>query len=326
MSVVSKDAARIEAQDAGPKPRSQPKVRELDLLPEDAERLQHFRDAPAWEIGYWTMMCYGRCPVYEIMLDQVGNFYYDGRGNVALGGKHELTTNADDVRALYDKLLDLGFLRLREKYENEADGCIVWSDGPTQVMRLTIPEDNKPLRYYNGCEIGGPAHEALRAIKDAIDTFPPVQRLTAQGGRRCGEDREHTIAQQLGAFDGDGTLSYVLRATEGDSKDKSVGVLEFTKFSDPKDLRKRVALTIRDCQGKQLTRTTQLDDHTCGLRIFAEDDMKLLWPGVDIKIHAALFGIEDVERESDEVDYDVRLLNIDRELLMRAHKGERCEK
>jgi hypothetical protein len=326
MSATASEPSKEKAQDAGPKPKRsiEEQVRDLDLLPEDAERLKGFRDAPAWEIGYYTQSCFGRCPVYEIMLDQAGNLYYDGRGNVAVYGTHELTTDAAAVRALYDKLLDIGFLRLRDTYETGADGCIVFTDNPTQTMRLTIPEDNKPLRYYNGCFIRGPAYQALEAIRDSIDMFPPVQRLTAAGNRYCGKEREHTLAQAVAAL-GDETLSYVLIGTDGDSKDKQIGVIELEHKVDEASKNKRTVLSIRDCQGKDLSNTTDVSTHTCGILVKPDENMKLSWPDVDLAIHAALIGIEDIDRDSDNVDYNVRLLSFESEVALRARKGDRCQ-
>ena len=306
--------------DAGVRPRRSGELNllELELLPEDSERLQRFREAPAWEIGFWRRTGAFSGLKYEIMLDQAGNYYFDGISTVSVKGQHELTTDASEVRGLYNKLLDLGFLRLRDRYEYDADGCLLATEGSDFVMRMTIEEDNKPLTYYSGCMFRGPAYDALSGVMRAIVQFPPVQRLTGRGDALC--TREHALKDDVEAL-GDEPLTFVVYTSE----DKAVGVLKLAK--QPGQSYQFRELTISDCQGKELTKTTKLPIQACGVTVYPEQEGTLLkWPGVDLEVHAAFIGNAVVDRDAADKDYAVRLLNIEREALLRAHRGsDRCE-
>jgi hypothetical protein len=321
-ATVESDAAKPDAAKAPSEhawkltPPDENGRRWLDILPEDSERLQRFRDAPEWEIGFYTTSCFGTCPVFEVMLDYAGNFYYDGQGYVMLADKFETTIDASAVESLYHELLNIGFLRLRDSYQHGGDGCHgVFTDHPSTRMRLTIPEENKPVDWYQGCAISGPAFETLRAIERAIGSFPPIQRLTGTGRAAC----SHDTGLEAQVFETDDTQ---LTLELLDASGKSTGLMKIQERGDATRINKQEVLTVLDCEGRELMRTNRVRRHTCGLAVYPMDDSMFTWPGVDLNLFGALIGIED---DPYGAEYNVRLLSRDTEATLRARSADRCK-
>lgn len=118
----------------------------------------------AFSIGLSTTACTGRCPIFDLKLNQSGEVELHGRGNTRQQGWVGKMVPAETATELLDAIVAADYWELTDRYIEEADGCTeldpeqttyTWSvrtDGPTKIVI-----------DFQGCK-GVPEVEALRAI------------------------------------------------------------------------------------------------------------------------------------------------------------------
>ena len=62
--------------------------------------------------------CYGRCPVYKILLTGDGKLHYEAIANNADTGHFESTDNLDNWQSFISEAKSLGYFNLKERYDN----------------------------------------------------------------------------------------------------------------------------------------------------------------------------------------------------------------
>jgi hypothetical protein len=118
-----------------------------------------------FEVSLSTGRCFGKCPVYEVTVDQSGKVEFDGHENVAQQGRASKQIPADDARAIYDAVVETHYWQLKEAYSTAADGCVqVATDHPTFNWKVTADDKTKTLKQYLGCK-GIPELDKLHAIE-----------------------------------------------------------------------------------------------------------------------------------------------------------------
>jgi hypothetical protein len=121
-----------------------------------------------FNITLTTSACFGACPVYDASIDQAGHVTFDGKQNTTQQGQASKDVAAQNARAVYDALADLGYWQLKDKYATEADGCsAVATDHPTLTWHVARDGSNKDITDYTGCA-GISQLERLRKVDDLL--------------------------------------------------------------------------------------------------------------------------------------------------------------
>jgi hypothetical protein len=75
------------------------------------------RAAEVIEIGLSRSMCYGMCPVYELVLERSGEARFEGKYFVAIMGMHTASLVGNDFDDLARAAIYLGFLTFEPRYD-----------------------------------------------------------------------------------------------------------------------------------------------------------------------------------------------------------------
>lgn len=121
-----------------------------------------------FEIALSTSACFGKCPVYDVSIDQAGQVEYDGHQFVAKEGKASKQVPAADALAVYDALLAAGYFELADRYTTKEDGCNLVTDGPTSTWNVVVDGKTKPLAHYRGC-MGVPALSKISKVESLLN-------------------------------------------------------------------------------------------------------------------------------------------------------------
>jgi hypothetical protein len=110
------------------------------------------------EIRLKRLPCYGKCPVYEVIIQADGRFRYVGEQFVERLGEHTGQVNLWSLNKLAQLIKDVGFMDLRPRYAVQAT-CKA-----TVLTTVVMDSVKKKVSNYGG---GGPAE--LWAIQELID-------------------------------------------------------------------------------------------------------------------------------------------------------------
>jgi len=64
--------------------------------------------------------CYGTCPVYEMKIYNSGYTTLEGTRNIELIGKYATTITGDQMRALLEKAMTIGYMDMEDSYDNSS--------------------------------------------------------------------------------------------------------------------------------------------------------------------------------------------------------------
>ena len=64
--------------------------------------------------------CYGTCPVYEMKIYNSGYTTLEGTRNIELIGKYTTTIIGDQMRALLEKAMTIGYMDMEDSYDNSS--------------------------------------------------------------------------------------------------------------------------------------------------------------------------------------------------------------
>jgi len=134
-------------------------------------------------------MCYGSCPVYELILMGTGEVIYRGSHFVKCIGEHRIRIEATDVFRLFVFAQEIGFFQMENAYENgpiymldeqgmvQADAIGV-TDFPRHVVTIQIGDMKKRVVDYFG------APRRLRRFEQMIDRVCHSERWVGIGAEQ----------------------------------------------------------------------------------------------------------------------------------------------
>lgn len=116
------------------------------------------RDNRISEIGLSRTGCYGRCPVYSVIIQSDGSFLYKGRLHVNRLGEYTGKVHQWNFHQLARFIIDSGFINLQDKYLSAP------IDLPSMFLTIVIDGSIKEIENYGD---SGPI--ILWAIAELID-------------------------------------------------------------------------------------------------------------------------------------------------------------
>ena len=111
--------------------------------------------------------CFGRCPVYTVVVTTEG-IVFDGARFVAATGKHTDKTEPGKVRGLAKRFIDSDFYSMDSKY------AATVTDNPTYVLYISIDGHAKEVVDYVGSWEGMPA--VITDLEEEVDAFAHTAR------------------------------------------------------------------------------------------------------------------------------------------------------
>lgn len=119
-------------------------------------------------------VCYGMCPSYRLTISADGGVVFEGRRFVKTVGTAQSTISKEKLRELIDRFEKINYFRLRNRYEDNRDGCEgVVTDHPSANTSIRINGTSKSVRHYLGCrgvEVLDDLIKLEQAIDDAVNT------------------------------------------------------------------------------------------------------------------------------------------------------------
>lgn len=116
--------------------------------------------------------CYGRCPVYEVTIDALGEVVWRGAKDVAHEGLARAKLESlDGLRALWGRLDAVDYAALTPSGDPERDAKLcpsVFSDNPSAIVTIVANGTERVVDDYLGCE-GYPPLDAFRALEQELD-------------------------------------------------------------------------------------------------------------------------------------------------------------
>lgn len=117
-----------------------------------------------FSIGLSTTACKGRCPIFDLKLNQSGDVELNGRGNTRQQGWVGKMVSTETAAELLGAIIAANYWELADRYIAEADGCTeLEPEQSTYTWSLRTDGPTKIVIDYQGCK-GVPEVEALRAI------------------------------------------------------------------------------------------------------------------------------------------------------------------
>lgn len=133
---------------------------------------------PDAELVFSRGGCYGRCPVYSVVIHADGTVDYRGEVFVQTCGSATDKIPVADLRALLTELEDLGFLHLRASYSGEVCSSTL-SDVSSYTVGVKSPRFDKQVSRDLGCRGLGPEVMRLDNFAGRVDRVVGSARWTA---------------------------------------------------------------------------------------------------------------------------------------------------
>src|SRR4030095_2830429 len=119
--------------------------------------------------------CYGNCPSYVVTLRGDGTVEYVGRNYVKVEGPQHSTIKTDFLKSLMDEIARAGFTTITDTYSQEKCRCVLCTDMPSAITRLTTDGVTHTVNHYYGCRC---APRSLFDLERAIDKAANVEQWT----------------------------------------------------------------------------------------------------------------------------------------------------
>jgi hypothetical protein len=113
------------------------------------------------------VMCFGHCPVYDLVLFASGRVEYHGKGFVCEIGRRDAQIDARAASKLIADFVDSGYFELEWKPGDQV------SDSPTVHTRLTVGARSRGIEHYHG-DLDAP--RVLLDMERAIDEIAGTAR------------------------------------------------------------------------------------------------------------------------------------------------------
>ncbi len=126
------------------------------------------------EITLTRTVCFGYCPAYTVTINGAGEVRYEGRAFVNVVGEARGRVSPDEVARLVARFDEIGFDRLRDRYEAEV------TDLPTYTVSIRRGDRVKTVVDYGGAAVGLP--QAVRALQDEIDRVADTAQWVLRNG------------------------------------------------------------------------------------------------------------------------------------------------
>ncbi len=142
-----------------------------ELIPTSHVPFPEVNDLKSVVIGLARTGCLGACPSYQVEVHGDGTVLYEGKGFVAILGKHRCTIPQESVRELLNIFKEADYYSLGNEY--------VWgtTDLPTYISSIEIDGRSKEVKDYAGKFIGMPM--SVSDLEASIDRLSDVKRWTA---------------------------------------------------------------------------------------------------------------------------------------------------
>ncbi len=126
--------------------------------------------AHAFEIRLVRGECFGRCPIYEVVIRGNGSVEYVGAKHVVVTGGATTSISPEFAKALIDRFQEINFWKLRDRYDTQASdipaiAISLSMDGRTKKVVNRWPGFREELRQLPDLQ----SHLALDALARAID-------------------------------------------------------------------------------------------------------------------------------------------------------------
>ena len=112
-------------------------------------------------------VCFGRCPVYRIIINADRRVQYSGTQFVKVEGVQSKNISAVAMRQLRDELNRVGYFGLHDLDTSKVSCEDPSTDSPTVTISVRADGKFKSIKHYRGC--GGAASALLSQLEDRID-------------------------------------------------------------------------------------------------------------------------------------------------------------
>lgn len=84
--------------------------------------------------------CYGTCPVFEIKIYNSGYTTLEGTRNIELIGNYSTTITTDQMRALLERAMSIGYMDMEDSYDNS-----MITDLPESITSIVVNGKRKQV-------------------------------------------------------------------------------------------------------------------------------------------------------------------------------------
>ena len=122
------------------------------------------------QISLSRTQCYGRCPVYSVLVRADGSVAYTGGMHVKALGTRTATVSAEDLDLLRVAIRIARLHELRPNYVHLEDGCTrLITDLPSIIITARVGGSESSVNYYMGCKAPEEIFGRIKQLADTID-------------------------------------------------------------------------------------------------------------------------------------------------------------
>ena len=122
------------------------------------------------QISLSRTQCYGRCPVYSVLVRADGSVAYTGSMHVKAVGTRTATVSAEDLDLLKSAIRVARLQELRPTYVHMEDGCTALrTDLPSIIITARMGGTESSVNYYLGCKAPEEIFGRIKQLADTID-------------------------------------------------------------------------------------------------------------------------------------------------------------
>jgi len=97
--------------------------------------------------------CYGKCPIYTVVVKKNGRVKYEGREYVSVKGIQTATLSKESVASIEAKLIKTKFLKMKSNLDSGSWGCFISrTDHSYIVIEGSVKNMRKAVSTYLGCD------------------------------------------------------------------------------------------------------------------------------------------------------------------------------
>ncbi len=135
--------------------------------PPPAETSSRSSAATGEAITLQRTACFGRCPVYRVVVTPAGEVTYEGKANVRRIGSATAQIDADSVAGLLREMEAAGYFTFADRYTVSEPTCRRYTtDSPSAISSATFRGRTKRIEHDYGC---GGVPGALTVLERRID-------------------------------------------------------------------------------------------------------------------------------------------------------------
>jgi len=97
--------------------------------------------------------CYGKCPIYTVVVKKNGEVKYEGRKYVSVKGIQTATLSKESIASIEAKLMKTKFLKMRSNLDSGSWGCFISrTDHSYIIIEGSVKNKRKAVSTYLGCD------------------------------------------------------------------------------------------------------------------------------------------------------------------------------